>query len=99
MVERNLQSMIRLVISAAVGSLVFATSVSAKVTPHGLFGDHAVLQRDRPIPVWGESDRDGEKVTVTLGGHRAAIIPAMFTVPRNPSRCFAPRNLPMAKRL
>jgi sialate O-acetylesterase len=32
-----------------------------------LFTDNAVLQRDKPIPVWGTADA-GEKVSVTLGG-------------------------------
>ena len=32
-----------------------------------LFADHMVLQRDRPLPVWGEA-KAGEKVSVNLGG-------------------------------
>ena len=32
-----------------------------------VFGDHMVLQRDVPIPVWGWAD-EGEAVAVTLGG-------------------------------
>lgn len=32
---------------------------------HAMFQDHAVLQRDRPIPVWGAAGA-GETVTVTL---------------------------------
>lgn len=32
-----------------------------------LFVEHAVLQRDRPLPVWGEA-APGEAVTVTLAG-------------------------------
>jgi len=32
-----------------------------------LFGDHMVVQRDRPIPVWGW-DRPGQTVTVTFDG-------------------------------
>jgi sialate O-acetylesterase len=32
-----------------------------------VFQDHAVLQRERPISVWG-SARPGERVTVTLNG-------------------------------
>ncbi len=37
----------------------------ADVTLAPLFTDHAVLQRDKPIPVWGIADA-GEKVTVTF---------------------------------
>ncbi len=32
------------------------------------FTDHMVLQRDKPIRIWGEADA-GEQVTVTLGDH------------------------------
>jgi sialate O-acetylesterase len=32
----------------------------------GIFGDHAVLQRDRPIALWGQA-AGGEVVTVSLG--------------------------------
>lgn len=35
-----------------------------KVAP--LFTDHAVLQRDKPVPVWGRADA-GEEVTVVFG--------------------------------
>lgn len=39
----------------------------ADVTPAVLFQDHAVLQRGKPVPVWGSADA-GENVTVTFGG-------------------------------
>jgi len=35
-----------------------------------IFSDHAVLQRDQPIAVWGTADA-GRKLTVTLGGQSA----------------------------
>ncbi|HRE83036.1 MAG TPA: sialate O-acetylesterase [Opitutaceae bacterium] len=38
----------------------------ADVVPSALFRDHAVLQRDRPLPVWGTA-QPGEKIHVTLG--------------------------------
>jgi sialate O-acetylesterase len=52
-----------------------------------MFQDHAVLQRDRPIPVWGDAP-PGDQITVTLGsntvhvrasasGHWRAALPAM----------------------
>lgn len=37
-----------------------------------LFHDHAVLQRDMPLPVWGIA-APGEAVTVRLAGHAAGI--------------------------
>ncbi len=46
-------------------ALVWALAdfVRADVTPNALFGDHAVLQRDMEIPVWGKA-APGEKITV-----------------------------------
>jgi sialate O-acetylesterase len=38
-----------------------------------MFQRHAVLQRDRPIALWGRA-RPGERVTVTLAGHRASAL-------------------------
>jgi sialate O-acetylesterase len=38
-----------------------------------LFQDHAVLQRDRPIPIWGDA-RPGERVTVSLGGRSVEAV-------------------------
>lgn len=49
-------------------ALVAAASLPARaeVKLHALFSDHAVLQRDRPLPVWGWAS-PGEKVSVSLG--------------------------------
>ena len=41
----------------------------ADVTPAPLFTDQAVLQRDKPVPVWGTADA-GEKITVSFAGQR-----------------------------
>lgn len=43
----------------------------ADIRPNPLFTDGAVLQRDQAIPVWGTA-RDGEKVTVELGGQKVS---------------------------
>jgi len=45
-----------------------ATAHSAPPLLNEMFQDHAVLQRDRPIPVWGEA-RPGETVAVTIGSN------------------------------
>lgn len=37
----------------------------ADVTLAPLFSDHAVLQRDKPLPIWGRADA-GEKISVTF---------------------------------
>ena len=49
-----------LVVGAA---LVFASATLADVTLAPLFRDGAVLQRDKPLPVWGRSAA-GEKIEV-----------------------------------
>jgi sialate O-acetylesterase len=38
---------------------------TADVRPHPLFADNMVLQRGKPVPVWGTAD-DGERVTVKI---------------------------------
>jgi sialate O-acetylesterase len=42
-----------------------------EVTLHALFSKNAILQRDKPLPVWGWADV-GENVTVTLGAQSAS---------------------------
>lgn len=41
--------------------------ILAAVVPAAPFSDHAVLQRERPVPVWGLAD-SGEKVKVSFAG-------------------------------
>jgi len=49
----------------------------AAATPllHALFQDHAVLQRDQPVPVWGQA-KPGEAVSVALGNQAALVVHA-----------------------
>jgi sialate O-acetylesterase len=48
---------------------LLAPHVGAQVlTVPPLFSDHAVLQRDRAIPVWGTA-APGEKISVSMAGH------------------------------
>jgi sialate O-acetylesterase len=42
----------------------------AEVKPHALFTDHMVLQRDKPVKVWGTA-ADSEKVKVAIGDRSA----------------------------
>lgn len=44
--------------------IVLFSAVRADVAPNPLFGDHAVLQRERPVPVWG-TGAPGELVAVS----------------------------------
>ena len=52
-------------LAAAIGLALL--DAHAKPVPSPLFGDHAVLQQQKPIPVWGRAE-PGEKVTVAFGG-------------------------------
>ena len=52
---------------AVFGLLAIAGGASADVSLPAMFTDHAVLQRDMPLPVWGWAE-PGEKVTVSLAG-------------------------------
>ena len=45
----------------------------AKVTTATPFADNMVLQRDRPVPVWGVAD-PGEKVTVSFAGQTKSAL-------------------------
>jgi sialate O-acetylesterase len=62
---------------AALASMALAASVASAVKAQTaapvfarIFGDHAVLQRDRPIKVWGTA-APGQGVTLSLGGRSA----------------------------
>jgi len=58
----------------AVTAALVARGVVAEETSSllsGVFSDHAVLQRDRPIPVWGHAT-PGDEVRVTLGDLQAS---------------------------
>jgi sialate O-acetylesterase len=53
----------------------FAAVTRADVSLAPIFSDHAVLQRDKPIPIWGRADA-GEPITVTFHGHTASTTAA-----------------------
>ena len=58
---------------AFIAAFFICNPAGAEVRLNSLFSDGAVLQRDQPIPVWGAA-RDGERVTVRLGGQAASAI-------------------------
>ncbi len=75
-----------LALALALAMLVSAAHAEAPLLA-AIFGEHAVLQRDRPITVWGVAAA-GEEVTVTFGdasirqragadGRWEAVLPAM----------------------
>lgn len=53
-------------------SLVPQANAELQVSP--MFGNHMVLQRDMPVPVWGKADPD-DTVTVRFAGKEARIRP------------------------
>lgn len=53
-----------------IGILATSQLMAAPALLHEMFQDHAVLQRDRPIVVWGDAPA-GAMVTLTLAGHDA----------------------------
>ena len=54
----------------AICALAWSSDAFGEVKPHALFTDHMVLQRDKPVKVWGTA-ANGEKVTVRLGDQSA----------------------------
>lgn len=63
--------------AVAVSAMLSQTigAAKAEVTPNSLFSEHAVLQRNMPVPVWGTA-REGEKVTVEFAGQKAETVAA-----------------------
>lgn len=56
-----------------VTALGFELQARADVTLPHLLSDHAVLQRDKPLHIWGSADA-GEAVSVTLRGQTARTV-------------------------
>jgi len=56
-------------------ALLSVAAARADVVLAPLFTDHAVLQRDKPLPVWGTADA-GEKITVKFRGQTAGTTAA-----------------------
>src|SRR6185503_175360 len=56
---------ISVVMLLAISSLACSTTAQAEVRVARILGSHMVVQRDRPIRIWGSADV-GESVTVTL---------------------------------
>ncbi len=52
-------------------TVLLSASLRADVRLAAIFSDHAVLQRDKPLPVWGSAN-PGEVVEVRLGREKAS---------------------------
>jgi sialate O-acetylesterase len=50
--------------------LIVGNGLSAELQPASLFQDHMVLQRGKPVPVWGTADA-GKAITVKVGTQQA----------------------------
>jgi len=61
----------RALLPLVAGLLLILPEARADVRLNSLFADHMVIQRDKPIRVWGWAD-PGEEVKVTLGEKTAA---------------------------
>lgn len=53
--------------------MLFCSSVFADVTLPHVFSDHMVLQREKPVRIWGWAD-PGEQVAVTLNGNTVKTV-------------------------
>lgn len=58
-----------LVVTALLALAGIRSAARADVTLAPLFTDAAVLQRDKPVPLWGRAD-PGEKITLTFAGQK-----------------------------
>lgn len=67
---------------------------SGSITLHGLFQDHAVLQKGQQVPIWGKGT-DGETVTVTFNGQNVSttVTDGKWKVVLNPMDYGGPYNL------
>ncbi|MBU0617653.1 MAG: 9-O-acetylesterase, partial [Planctomycetes bacterium] len=61
------ESVKRLLLLLVLSWTLALPAVSDVKLPH-VIADHMVLQRDKPVPIWGWAD-PGEAVSVTLGDH------------------------------
>jgi len=82
-------------------TLALSSFASANVTLAPLFRDGAVLQRDKPVPVWGGAAA-GESITVTFAGQSASATAGTdgrWSVTLKPLAASAsPRDLTVAGR-
>ena len=53
--------------------LVFSSAQAGALQPADALGDHMVLQRNKPAPVWGTAD-PGEEVTVSFAGQKKKAV-------------------------
>ena len=92
-------------IAITVCVLIVCTGAQADVKVPTIFGDNMVLQRDVPLPVWGQAAA-GQKITVNIGstgvstkaddkGDWAIKLPAMKCEPRQSGITMTIKALPL----
>jgi len=59
-------------VSVSAVLMLMSSAVHADVKLPAIISDHAVLQRDRAVPIWGWADA-GEEVTVALAGQTQTV--------------------------
>jgi len=52
--------------------LLAAVTPASAVTPADVFTDHMILQRDKPVPIWGWAT-PGETVKVSFAGQEKHV--------------------------
>src|SRR5207302_1465239 len=66
----NMKSRSTYVLGTLLSIGVLVSGARADIRLPAVVGDHMVLQRDLPLPIWGWAD-PGEEVSVTLGEAKA----------------------------
>ena len=56
-------------LSLTVCLLFVLSQIMAQLSVPSFFSDHMVLQREKPINIWGTANA-GERISVTLGNHK-----------------------------
>lgn len=64
---------IRVALAAVLSMLPACVSAQDAPLLHPMFQDHAILQRDRPIPIWGDA-APGTTVAVSLAGNTVSVL-------------------------
>jgi sialate O-acetylesterase len=68
----NTQKIVRFTLTIWMGFMTIQP-VCAKVSVPSFFSDHMVIQREKPVPIWGWAD-PGEKVSVTFAGQTKSAV-------------------------
>jgi sialate O-acetylesterase len=82
-------------LALSVCRMALAAGTDAEVTLPAVLGEHMVLQRNMPVPIWGTA-APGEKIAVSFRGQRktaAAESSGRWSIRLKPSRPGGPDTL------